>query len=101
MTKGFDNAFDDFLMERIGDEISRLREKNERYRSAAIEYSELVGKAERGGIDDYKQAFDRLNELSIYIRDLESRYLFYAGMAARKRMDDTISPDELPDRFAE
>lgn len=101
MEKGFNNAFDDFLMERMGDEIALLREKNEKYRAAKSEYVALLGKAERGGIDDYQEAFVRLADLSAYILDLESRYLFYAGLATHKRMDDAVSSLALPERFTE
>ena len=90
MNESFDSAFYDFLNEQMGKEVARLREKNERYASALHEYSELIQKADNNEVDDCQQAFVRLAELSAYIRDMESGYLFYAGMAARKRMDDAI-----------
>jgi len=91
MKKGFDAAFDDLMLERMGAEIARLRERNERYKLALNEHSELINAAQRKEIDDYKKAFERLAELSTLIRDLENRCLFYAGMATHKKMDDAIS----------
>jgi len=101
MKKGFDTAFDDFLAERMGDEIARLRDKNENYKSALSEYSELINTANNKEIADYKRAFERLAELSVYIRDLESIFLFRAGMATQKMMDDAVSSFDMMDRFTE
>lgn len=91
MRKGFESAFDDFVMERIGAEIALLREKNETYQTALNEHSELINAVRNNEIEDYRKAFERLAELSTLIRDLESRRLFYAGMAAQRKMDDAIS----------
>jgi len=101
MQKHFDNAFDDFLTERMGEDIARLKEKNGRYKAALDEHSELIRMAQNKGIDDYRQAFNRLAELGEYIRDLECHYLFYAGMAAYKKMGDAVSSFDLAERFAE
>ena len=101
MKKGFDAAFDDLMLERMGAEIACLREKNEAYRSALNEHSELINAAQRKEISDYKKAFERLAELGTYIRDLENRCLFYAGMVTYKKMDDAISSHKLLDGIPE
>lgn len=101
MEKDFNNVFDDFVMERMGEDIARLREKNERYRNALTEYSELVQKGKNGAINDYRQEFNRLAELVEYIRDLENRYLYYAGMAVHKKMDDVICSFDSFEIFTE
>lgn len=101
MSKDFNNAFDNFLNERMGEAAFNLREKNERYDAALTEYSELVQKAEKNETTDYKQAFERLAELGEYIRDIESRFYFYTGLAIHKRMDDAAESFTLPERFTE
>jgi len=101
MSEDFNSAFDDFLNERMGEAAVSLRKKNERYDAALSEYSELVQRAKNNEITDFKQAFNRQAELIEYIRDTESRYLFYTGMAMHKRMDDAVSSFAQPERFTE
>lgn len=101
MMKNFDKIFDDFVMERMGEDAALLKTKNEKYRTALSEYSELMQKSRNGGVDDYKQAFERLAELSEYIRDLENHYFYYAGMMTCKKIDGAISDFTFPENPTE
>ena len=64
MKSGFQNAFADFLAERLGAVLFALRESNPEYRSLCDEYDALLN-GQYQSVDEYKLAIAELTDIQL------------------------------------
>lgn len=98
MTDEFNRLFADFLTDRMGNALARLRNDNEKYKLLINKKDEILHK-DWNDFGELKQAFSQLTEVIQEIDDIELNYIFLMGMLEYKKINDVPTSKEFYKEF--